>query len=100
LRTKNTDQSDAMDNLDRNILTNILANFLDWESTNLESDFLNFMQKETKSFSIYFLKHILDAYGSLPITTRDIPSFDLHSFVDEQFRIFEKQQGSDTSYKS
>ncbi len=63
-----------------NIISNTLANIYDWESEDLKSDFIEFINSEYQVDKSK-LEVIFDKFNSLSPLERDSINFDLNNFV-------------------
>jgi hypothetical protein len=65
------------------VITNTLSNIYDWESDDLRSDFINFLNSEY-SINKGKLGYIFDSFDSLSPVIRDSVTFNLNQFVLRQ----------------
>lgn len=70
---------------DFNILSNTLSNLYDWDSEDLENDFIQFAKKELPHISDEKLKKLFRDYNELSPLQRDHVAFDTKGFILKTF---------------
>lgn len=70
---------------DCDILSNTLSNLYDWESEDLEKDFIQFVKSEIPHISDQDLKKLFRDYNELSPLERDHVGFDARSFILKTF---------------
>ena len=66
-----------------NIIENTLANAFDWNSSNLEDDFVEFINSEIPNLKRDDLFLLIKKFTSINPIQRDSINFDLQSFVQK-----------------
>ena len=60
-----------------------LSNIYDWESQNLEEDFVDFLAKEIPSLDRGKVRSLFRAFDQIPAKDRDSVSFNYESFIEK-----------------
>lgn len=63
------------------ILTSTLPNILDWESDDIQKDFVHFVCEENEILSPEKASELLNRYLELPPLERDELTFDIEGFI-------------------
>lgn len=66
------------------ILTTTLSNIYDWESSDLENDFVEFSSEQLPGIPTEKLKALFQKFDSLNPKLRDDPYFELKAFVQSE----------------